>query len=118
MNLLYNAKSIPFALMNAALNEQDILCRSFGKCLHGDGIDSEIGDLTDQTAHFPVQSELFTYARYNAELSRNELDKIGLPNINPKDVQMIDSVTHIEELQQVGRAVAKNVSREHFKGFL
>ncbi len=118
MNLLYNAKSLPSALTNAALNEQDILCRSFGKCLHGDVIDSEFGDLTDQTAHFPVQSKLFTYARYNAELSRNGLDKIGLPNINPKDVQMLDSVAHIEELQQVGRAIAKNVSREHFKGFL
>lgn len=118
MNLLYNAKSLPSALMNAALNEQDILCRSFGRCLHGDEIDREIGDLIDQTAHFPVQQKLFTYARYNAELSRNGLDRIGLSNINPKDVQMLDSVEHIEELRQVGRAVAKNVSREHFKGFL
>lgn len=118
MNLLYNAKSLPSALMYAALNEQDILCRSFGKCVYGDEIDREIGDLTDQTAHFPVQSKLFTYARYNAELSRQGLDKIGLPNINPKDVQLLDSVEHIKELQQVGQAIAKNVSREHFKGFL
>lgn len=118
MNLLYNAKSLPSALMNAALNEQDILCRSFGKCLYGDEIDSEIGDLTDQTARFPVQSKLFTYARYNAELSRHGLNKIGLPNIKPKDVQRLDSVEHIKELQQVGQAIAKNVSREHFKDFL
>jgi patatin-like phospholipase/acyl hydrolase len=118
MNLLYNAKSLPSALMNAALNEQDILCRSFGKCLYGDEIDREIGDLTDQTVHFPVQPKLFTYVRYNAELSRHGLDKIGLPGINPKHVQMIDSVDHITELQQVGQAVAKSVRREHFKGFL
>ena len=118
MNLLYNAKSLPSALMNAALNEQDILCRSFGKCLYGDEIDREIGDLTDQTEHFPVQHKLFTYARYNAELSHSGLDKIGLTNIDPEHVQMLDSVKHIAELQQVGRAIAKNVSREHFKGFL
>jgi hypothetical protein len=118
MNLLYNAKSLPSALMYAALNEQDILCRSFGKCLYGDVIDREVGDLKDQTASFPVQSKLFTYARYNAELSRAGLDNIGLSNINPEDVQMLDSVDHIKELQQVGKAVAKNVSRAHFKGFL
>ncbi len=118
MNLLYNAQSLPSALMNAALNEQDILCRSFGKCLYGDAIDREIGDLIDQTAHFPVQSKLFTYARYNAELSRQGLDRMGLQDINPKDVQMLDSVEHIKELQQVGQAIAKNISREHFKGFL
>ncbi len=118
MNLLYNAKSIPSALMNAALNEQDILCRTFGKCLYGDEIDREIGDLTDQTAYFPVQPKLFTYARYNADLSRNGLNKIGLTNIDPKHIQMIDSVEYLSELQQVGLAIAENVSREHFEGFL
>ena len=32
MNLIYNANSIPSALMFAALNEQDLLCRLFGDC--------------------------------------------------------------------------------------
>ena len=118
MNLLYNAKSLPSALMYAALNEQDILCRSFGKCLYGDEIDREIGDMKDQNTSFPVQSKLFTYARYNAELSRRGLNKLKLPNINPEDVQMLDSVDHIEELREVGQAIAKNVLREHFEGFL
>jgi patatin-like phospholipase/acyl hydrolase len=118
MNLLYNAKSLPSALMNAALNEQDILCRSFGKCIYGDEIDREIGDLIDQNTHFPAQHKLFTYARYNAELSRSGLDKIGLTNIDPEHVQMLDSVKHIAELQQVGQTIAKKVNREHFKGFL
>lgn len=118
MNLIYNAKSLPSALINSALNEQDILCRSFGKCLYGDEIDHEIGDLTDQTTHFPVRPKLFTYTRYNAELSHNGLDKIGLTNIDPEHVQMIDSVAYISELQQVGQAIAQNVSQEHFKGFL
>jgi patatin-like phospholipase/acyl hydrolase len=118
MNLLYNAKSLPSALMNAALNEQDILCRSFGKCIYGGEIDREIGDLIDQNTHFPAQHKLFTYARYNAELSRSGLDKIGLTNIDPEHVQMLDSVKHIAELQQVGQTIAKKVNREHFKGFL
>ena len=118
MNLFYNAKALPSALMYAALNEQDILCRSFGKCLYGDPLDNEIGDLIDQTGNFPVHSKLFTYARYNVELSHFGLERIGLPNVNPKDVQMLDSVDHILELQQVGQAIAKKVNREHFEGFL
>ena len=118
MNLIYNAKSLPSALMNAALHEQDILCRSFGKCIYGDEIDREIGDLIDQTENFPVQSKLFTYARFNAELSRKGLDDLELKAIKPEDVQMLDSVDHIEELQQVGQAIAKNVELKHFEGFL
>ena len=60
MNLIYNAKSLPSALMYAALNEQDILCRSFGKCLCGNELDREIGDLKNQNMSFPVQAKLFT----------------------------------------------------------
>jgi patatin-like phospholipase/acyl hydrolase len=32
MNLLFNATTVPSALMFAALNEQDFLCRVFGQC--------------------------------------------------------------------------------------
>ncbi len=59
-----------------------------------------------------------TYARYNAELSREGLKKLELPNINPEDVQKLDSIRHISKLQKVGQAIAKNVKREHFEGFL
>ncbi|HEY1430497.1 MAG TPA: patatin-like phospholipase family protein, partial [Stellaceae bacterium] len=45
MNLLFNATTIPSALMFAALNEQDLLCRVFGDCRAGDAIDREVGDL-------------------------------------------------------------------------
>ena len=45
MNLLFNANSVPAALMHAALNEQDLLCRVFGRCRHGAPIDLEVGDL-------------------------------------------------------------------------
>ena len=120
MNLLYNASSLPSALMYAALNEQDLLCRAFGTCLCGDELDREIGDLIDKdgTTKRPVNSTLFTYVRYNAELSREGLDKLGLADINPEDVQKLDSVAHIKELQKVGWAVAKKVSKEHFSKFV
>jgi predicted acylesterase/phospholipase RssA len=116
MNLLYNAGSIPSALMYAALNEQDMLCRVFGKCLAGDELDREVGDLI--AARGPVgPGKLFTYVRYNAELSVAGLNALGLADIKPKDVQMLDSVAHVGELQRVGQAVAKKVQPEHFAGF-
>lgn len=117
MNLLYNATSIPSALMSAALNEQDLLCRVFGRCLAGDELDREVRDL--KTAKGPVgPNKLFTYVRYNAELTLEGLKKLGLSGIKPEHVQQLDSVEYIPELQQVGQAVAKSVKLEHFARFV
>ena len=116
MNLLYNAGSIPSALMFAALNEQDFLCRVFGKCLCGDPIDREIGDMLGKCG--PVSPKLFTYMRYNAELSNEGLAALGVGHIQPENVQQLDSIAHIPELQQVGQAVAKKIKVEDFAGFL
>jgi uncharacterized protein len=116
MNLLYNASHIPAALMVAALHQQDFLCRIFGRCLAGEMLDRETGDVLGQG--IPKVPKLFTYARYNAELSRWGLDALGLQNLDPAHVQQMDSVEHITELQQVGRAIAQQkVRAEHFAGF-
>jgi uncharacterized protein len=117
MNLVYNASSIPSALMFAALNEQDLLCRVFGRCVAGDPLDREIGTLMNGTG--VVQPKLFRYARYNAELTREGLDVLGLQDVKPEDVQKLDSIEHMADLQRVGRAVAAaKVSAAHFKGFI
>ncbi|MEA3208434.1 MAG: hypothetical protein QOE70_1491 [Chthoniobacter sp.] len=115
MNLLYNAGNIPSALMGAALHEQDFLCRTFGDCLAGASLDRETGDMIGKG--IPGVSKLFTYVRYNAELSRSGLDALGLPNIDPAHVQQMDSVDHIGEMQQVGRAAARGVQPAHFASF-
>lgn len=117
MNLLYNAGSIPSALMFAALNEQDLLCRVFGKCLAGDVLDREIGDLIGVKG--PVSPRLFTYLRYNAELTSEGLAALGLPDIKPENVQKLDSVKYIKDLQRIGQAVAvQKVNIEDFRPFL
>jgi uncharacterized protein len=116
MNLIYNASNIPSALMAAALHEQDFLCRIFGKCLAGDPLDREVGDVIGQG--LPLVPKLFTYARYNAELSREGLDAFGLSKIDPAHVQQMDSVEHVGEMQEVGRAAAaRKVQAGHFAGF-
>ncbi|HMV54059.1 MAG TPA: patatin-like phospholipase family protein [Rhodocyclaceae bacterium] len=116
MNLLYIAKNTPGALMNAASAGQDMLCRVFGKCLSGNPIDREIGDLIG--AGGPTGEKLFTYMRYDADVSRKGLDALGLPDVNPAHVQLLDSVRYIDEIQRVGKAVAaKCVKAEDFAGF-
>jgi hypothetical protein len=118
MNLLYNAESIPGALMYAAANEQDMLCRVFGRCLHGSDIDREVLDLKGDIGPGSLEKKFFTYLRYNADLSRAGLDQLGLPSIAPRAVQQMDSVAHLDQLQQVGQAVARELDLSHFAAFL
>ncbi|NES99105.1 MAG: patatin [Sphaerospermopsis sp. SIO1G1] len=117
MNTIYSAKNIPSALMLASQNEQDLLCRIFGKCLSGDPIDGEVGDLIGTKG--PSESKLFTYLRYDVELTRQGLDKLGgLDNIKVENVQKMDSTQHMDELERIGKAIAKKVKPEHFANFV
>src|SRR5262249_18457015 len=45
MNLFYHATRVPNALLSSAGIEQDMLCRVFGRCLCGEPLDAELGDL-------------------------------------------------------------------------
>jgi hypothetical protein len=117
MNLLYNAQSLPSALMSSAQVEQDLLCRVFGNCLVGEPLDREVGDLIGQPG--PMRSKLFTYLRYDHSLSRTGLDQLGLPKIQPEAVMKMDGVENLKQMQQVGRAIAtQKVKAEHFQKFL
>jgi hypothetical protein len=116
MNVLFNATSIPAALMSAALNEQDLLCRVFGHCRYGAWLDREVGALCEPQ-HW-LTTPYFAYVRYNADLTRTGLAQLGLGSIKPEDVQQMDSVEHIADLQAVGTAAASSVKEAHFNGFL
>ena len=122
MNLLYNATTIPSALMFAALNEQDLLCRVFGRCRFGAPLDQEVETLilSDQEAKAAVLPHLFTYMRYNAELSAEGLKGLALGNplVKPEQVQKMDSVDYMGDLMRVGAAVARDITPAHFAGFL
>jgi len=119
MNLLFNATTIPSALMFAALNEQDLLCRVFGDCRAGDPIDREVGDLIGAVGPLQHGQKLFTYLRYNADLTREGLDALGCNDIKPETVQQLDSIDGIPALRTVGERVAETkVLERHFDGFL
>lgn len=120
MNLLYNAGTIPSALMFAALNEQDMLCRVFGRCRAGPHLDRELETLmlSEQQEKDAVLPKLFTYMRYNAALSLEGLAVLGLGDVRPEQVQQMDSIEHMKDLARVGAAVARDIKPEHFAGFL
>lgn len=113
MNLLFNATTIPSALMYAALNEQDFLCRVFGDCVAGPLLDREVD--TMMPSQGPLSAKLFRYARYNAELTAAGLKALGCGDIEPSSVQKLDSIAAIPDLQRIGTAVAaQRVKRDHF----
>jgi uncharacterized protein len=120
MNVLYNMQSLPAALMRGATIEQDLLCRAFGRVRPGcrvSELDSEIGDLVDNGV--PEAKKLFTYVRYNVELSQDGLFRIGLHDVDAKAVQPLDKVDHVDELLRVGQAAAAHcVALEDFENFL
>jgi patatin-like phospholipase len=113
MNLIFNATKIPSALMYAALNEQDFLCRVFGDCVSGPLLDREVDNMIESRG--PLENKLFRYARYNAELTRGGLAALGCGDIEPTSVQKLDSIDALDGLQRIGKAVAaQRVKAEHF----
>src|SRR5689334_21783012 len=102
--------------MFAALTEQDFLCRAICECRAGDVIDREVGDMIGSVG--PSSPKLFTYVRYNAELTAEGLAALGCGDIPPKRVQQMDAVSAIGAMRRVGQAVAdRKVKPEHFAGF-
>jgi hypothetical protein len=85
--------------------------------LEGERIDSELGDM--RGSGLRGSSKLFSYVRYDTELSREGLDGLGLPNVKPAHVQPMDAIEFLGEIQQVGVALAeRKVKPEHFAHFV
>lgn len=118
--LLDNAKNIPAALMNAASAGWDMACRTLGDCRHGGPIDSEYGDMvcTPGACNW-TGTKLFSYLRYDPDVSASGLRVLGLGDIETAHVQKLDSVQHIADIQRVGQTyAAQHVLPDHFKGFV
>jgi hypothetical protein len=114
---------LPSALMYAAQVDQDVNCRTIGRCVAGAPIDREVGDMIPRDPDgvpVPVDQDLgrsFLYARYDADLSRDGLDRMGLGDLDPESVSKLDSVAHIDDLLRVGTAAAAAVDVQPFSRF-
>lgn len=121
MHLLHNAQAVPHALISSAVAEQDLLCRVFGDCRFGHLIDSEVMDLVNAPGPGSLidNAKLFSYIRYNPNLSQQGLDDLGITEFTSDDVNVLDNIGKIGELTQYGRTIAEHyVKKEHFNGFI
>jgi hypothetical protein len=102
----FQAKNLPGVFMNGASFGQDLLCRSLGRTRRGEAIDTEFGARLDVTG--VAGRSLFTYLRYNADLSEE-----------PAAVRKLDAVDSLPRLQELGRSVGASIDFERdFEGFL
>jgi predicted acylesterase/phospholipase RssA len=118
MQAITSATTAAGALFSAAMYQQDLMCRAFGRCLEGSyELDREVGTMVD--AGGPVADKLFTYVRYNAQITQPWMaDHLGLPDIKPENVKMLDSVDYMTDLRAIGTAIGDRfVKPEHFAAF-
>ncbi len=115
-NAVSNLAGIPGALMYGAQVDQDINCRMVGRCVYGDPIDRELGDMIPQDPG--DLGRAFLYARYNAELTSKALNAWGMGDIDPAAVSRLDSVQNIADLRRIGQRVGDEVKIEHFGSFV
>jgi hypothetical protein len=136
-NMLSTGVAIPGALMYGALIDQDINCRSVGRCVYGDVIDRELldmvprlgsddGSATDRLSRplVPLTQDLgrsFLYARYNVDLSDEGLQALGIEQGHSEEARKMDrtDAAHIDLLLSIGQQAASQVrARDHFGSFL
>ena len=123
-NLVTNLAALPGDLMFGSLTDQDLNCRTVGRCVQGHHLDGEVGDMVprDEAGNMiPTTQDLgraFLYARYDADLSQAGLEKMGLGHLKSGDVTKLDSVEQIPSLQAIGRKVGEAVDLSPFSAFL
>ena len=125
------SKTLIGLLIQSGMVDQDTNCRQVGRCVHGEVLDSEIEDMIPRhgemdksdsyKGRIPLSEDLgrnFLYARYNVHLTRDNLDAMGLQDINVKKVQKLDSIKNIGDLRRIGRCAAEQVDVRDFAPFL
>jgi hypothetical protein len=135
-NMLSTGLGIPNALMYGSLVDQDINCRTIGRCTYGGVIDRELldmvpregtdeGSLNERLAQrrVPLDKDLgrsFLYARYNVDLSEDGLADLGIAGVNSEQARRLDKADrdHIDLLMRIGSKAAAQVNvKEHFGSF-
>jgi hypothetical protein len=118
VHLLFNASNSPGVFMRGASVGQDLLCRALGRTRFGAPIDREIGSRLDTVA--PGGRNLFTYVRYDADLSGASLASLGISSAREQArLRKLDAVDSMDQLRVVGRSVAEHVDvKTQLAGFL
>jgi len=135
-NMLSTGLGVPTALMYGALVDQDVNCRTVGRCTYGDVIDRELLDMVPregpdegklderlQRQAVPLEVDMgrqFLYTRYNVDLAAKGLKDLGFAHVDPDVARQMDKADqkHIELLLGIGEAAARQVDvKTHFGPF-
>jgi hypothetical protein len=133
-NIVSTVAGLPGELMYGIQVDQDINCRTVGRCTFGAHLDREIMDLVPRQVGegntleeqyaapaIPLTTNLgrnFLYMRYNADLSGTGLKALGLPCVDAASIRKMDAVDNIPALLEIGQAAARAVEIGHFGSFL
>jgi uncharacterized protein len=133
-NIVSTVAGLPGELMYGILVEQDINCRTIGRCTFGSRLDREMLDMVprefdagmttdrrDSAPPIPLATDLgrhFLYARYNADLSAKGLKAAGFDQVNPASIQKMDAVENMETLLAIGRKAGSEVDALHLGPFI
>lgn len=105
VNVVFNAKNLSAVFMNGASTVQDMLCRSLGRTRAGGEIDREFGTRIGAEG---IGESLFTYARYNADLSEAGLLAQGIEDEGlRRSLRKLDAVDRIPDLDSLGRKIGE-----------
>lgn len=132
-NIVAVVGGLPGELMYGIQVEQDINCRTIGRCTFGAQLDREVLDMVPRevTPAMKIEQRLaaplvplstglgrhFLYARYNADLSAEGLAAAGFKGVSASNIQKMDAVENMETLLAIGRQAAGAVSAGHFGSF-
>ena len=115
VDLAFNAKNLAAVFMNGASTVQDMLCRSVGLTVGGQEIDREFGSRVG--ADGVGGQSLFTYVRYNADLSEDALRAEDITDAGlRRSLRKLDSVDRIptsrRSVERSGRPPTSSASSQ------
>ncbi|MEM1161292.1 MAG: patatin-like phospholipase family protein [Pseudomonadota bacterium] len=123
-----NLKTLPGVLMAGTNVEQDINCRTIGRCVFGKQIDRELGDLIPRHGHPLTGQEIalnqdcgrhFLYARFDPDVGPEGLADLGVTGVDAEKDLVMDNVAGMPKMREVGRAYAnKYVNIKPFERFI
>jgi len=122
-NLASSAANTLSAVMNQSQVDQDMNCRTVGRCSYGPWLDLEVEDLVpadERGEKLPLTQNLgrqFLYVRYDVELSRECLDDLGLRKVDPELVSKLDSTEGMDDLLRIGEKLAGRMHKQHLGSF-
>jgi hypothetical protein len=115
INIWRALKRMPNAMLYASMREQDLLCRTFGRCLIGDPIDRELGDLAG--SGLTPEPKLFSYYRINVPLTVDGLNKIGCGHVTPALVRRLDAVDQVNAYTAIGEGLAQTTLTRYLNAY-